>query len=226
MKIQPVKKINISDQVYEQLKEQLINGVWKPGDKIPSENELVALFNVSRVTVRQALSKLITLGLLETKLGEGTFVKEITPGVYMKEMIPYIYLNKDSFREVLEFRLVIEVETAGIAAEKITEKDIARLEKCLNRMIEFKDELEKYVHEDLHFHMIIAKSTKNSLIIQVNNIVREIIRETIKNVTEEIGIEVGLKYHKLLIDSFKQRDAEMAKKMMREHLQQAVIRFN
>lgn len=226
MQIQPVKKVNISDQVYEQLKEQLISGVWKQGDKIPSENELVALFNVSRVTVRQALSKLITLGLLETKLGEGTFVKEITPGVYMKEMIPYIYLNKDSFREVLEFRLVIEVETAGIAAEKITDKDIARLERCLNRMIDYKDELGKYVHEDLHFHMIIAKSTQNSLIIQVNNIVREIIRETIKNVTEEIGIEVGLKYHKLLIDSFKQRDAEMAKKMMREHLQQAVIKFN
>jgi GntR family transcriptional repressor for pyruvate dehydrogenase complex len=226
MQIQPIKKVNISDQVYEQLKEQLITGVWKQGDKIPSENELVTLFNVSRVTVRQALSKLITLGLLETKLGEGTFVKEITPGVYMKEMIPYMYLNKDSYREVLEFRLVIEVETAGIAAEKITDQDIARLESCLNRMMELKNDLEDYVYQDLHFHMIIAKSTRNSLIIQVNNIVREIIRETIKNVTEEFGVEVGLKYHKLLIDSFKLKDAEMAKKMMREHLQQAVEKYN
>lgn len=225
MQIQPVQRVNISDQVYEQLKQQLISGVWKPGDKIPSENELVTLFNVSRVTVRQALSKLITLGLLETKLGEGTFVKEITPGVYMKEMIPYIYLNKDSYREVLEFRLVIEVETAGIAAEKITDKDIARLEGCLKRMIDYENELEKYVHEDLHFHMIIAKSTKNTLIIQVNNIVREIIRETIKNVTEEIGIEVGLKYHRFLIDAFKKRDVEMAKSMMREHLLQAVEKY-
>ena len=226
MKIQPVKKVNISDQVYEQLKEQLINGVWKQGDKIPSENELATLFNVSRVTVRQALSKLITLGLLETKLGEGTFVKEITPGVCMKEMIPYIYLNKDSFREVLEFRLVIEVETARIAAKKITEKDIARLEKCYNKMMNYKNELQNYVYEDLEFHTIIAKSTKNSLIIQVNNIVREIIRETIKNVTEEIGVEVGLKYHKLLIDSFRRKDAEMAKNMMYEHLQQALEKYS
>lgn len=226
MQIHPIKKVNISDQVYEQLREQLINGVWKQGDKIPSENELVALFNVSRVTVRQALSKLITLGLLETKLGEGTYVKEINPGVYMKEMIPYIILNKESIREVLEFRLVIETETAGMAANRITDKDIARLERCLERMNNFKDQLDNYVYEDLHFHMIIAKSTKNSLIIQVNNIVREIIRGTIKNVTEEIGSEVGLKYHKLLIDSFKLRDAEMAKNMMREHLQQAVEKYN
>ncbi len=226
MQIHPIKKVNISDQVYEQLKEQLINGVWKQGDKIPSENELVALFNVSRVTVRQALSKLITLGLLETKLGEGTYVKEINPGVYMKEMIPYIILNKESIREVLEFRIVIETETAGMAATRITDKDIARLERCLERMNNFKDQLDNYVYEDLHFHMIIAKSTKNSLIIQVNNIVREIIRGTIKNVTEEIGSEVGLKYHKLLIDSFKLRDAEMAKNMMREHLQQTVEKYN
>ena len=226
MQIHPIKKVNISDQVYDQLKEQLINGVWKQGDKIPSENELVALFNVSRVTVRHALSKLITLGLLETKLGEGTYVKEVNPGVYMKEMIPYIILNKESIREVLEFRLVIETETAGIAAERITDADILRLEKCLERMINFKDVLDKYVYEDLHFHMIVAKSTKNSLIIQVNNIVREIIRGTIKNVTEEIGSEVGLKYHKLLIEAFKQRDAEMAKKMMCEHLQQTVERYN
>ena len=127
---------------------------------------------------------------------------------------------------MLEFRLVIEVETAGIAAGKITDKDIERLEKCLERMKDYQNELDKYVLEDLHFHMIIAKSTKNSLIIQVNNIVREIIRETIKNVTEEIGIEVGLKYHKLLIDSFKLRDADMAKNMMREHLQQAVEKYN
>ncbi len=225
MQIQPIKKVNISDQVYEQLKEQLINGVWKQGDKIPSENELVALFNVSRVTVRQALSKLITLGLLETKLGEGTYVKEINPGVYMKEMIPYIILNKESIREVLEFRLVIEIETAGMAAVRITDRDIMRLERCLERMFNFKDQLDNYVNEDLHFHMIIAKSTKNSLIIQVNNIVREIIRGTIKNVTEEIGFEVGLKYHKLLIDSFKLKDAEMAKNMMREHLQQTVERY-
>jgi len=224
--IKPIKRINISDQVYEQLKNQLINGVWKPGDKIPSENELVLLFDVSRVTVRQALSKLTTLGLLETKLGEGTFVKEITPGAYMKEIIPYIYLNKDSAREVLEFRLIIEVEAAGIAATRITDNDIFRLERSLRRMEEYQNDLKKYVDEDLHFHMIIAKSTNNSLIIQVNNIVRDIIRETIRNITEEIGSEVGLKYHRLLIESLKQRDSARTKENMREHLQRALEKLN
>ena len=225
MDIKPILKVNISDQVYEQLKDNLIDGVWKQGEKIPSENELTALFGVSRVTVRQALSKLTTLGLLQTKVGEGTFVKEITPGLHMKEMIPYIYLNRDSAKEVLEFRLVIEVETAGIAATRISEDDILRLKKSLKRMEECKDDLEEYVNEDLHSHMIIAKSTNNSLIIQVNDIVRDIVRETIRNITNEIGTEVGLKYHRLLIEAFVKRDTEMAKNMMREHLMQVVEKY-
>ena len=225
MEIKPIKKVNISDQVYEKLREQLISGVWKQGEKIPSENELAALFGVSRVTIRQALSRLNTLGLLETKLGEGTFVKELKPGIYMKEIIPYVYLNNESEREVLEFRLVIEVETARIAASKITDEEILLLEKSLKKMLKNKGDIEKYVEEDLNFHMIIAKSTKNSLVIEVNNIVRNIIRRMIRTATEKIGHEVGLKYHRLLIEAFRKRDADTASDMMREHLQQVLERL-
>ena len=225
MEIKPIKKVNISDQVYEHLREQLISGVWKQGEKIPSENELAALFGVSRVTIRQALSRLNTLGLLETKLGEGTFVKELKPGIYMKEIIPYVYLNNESEREVLEFRLVIEVETARIAASKITDEEILLLEKSLKKMLKNKGDIEKYVEEDLNFHMIIAKSTKNSLVIEVNNIVRNIIRRMIRTATEKIGHEVGLKYHRLLIEAFRKRDADTASDMMREHLQQVLERL-
>jgi GntR family transcriptional repressor for pyruvate dehydrogenase complex len=225
LEIKPIKKVNISDQVYEQLREQLISGVWKQGEKIPSENELAALFGVSRVTIRQALSRLNTLGLLETKLGEGTFVKELKPGIYMKEIIPYVYLNNESEREVLEFRLVIEVETARIAASKITDEEILLLEKSLKKMLKNKGDIEKYVEEDLNFHMIIAKSTKNSLVIEVNNIVRNIIRRMIRTATEKIGHEVGLKYHRLLIEAFRKRDADTASDMMREHLQQVLERL-
>lgn len=222
MKIKPIKKDNISDQVYEQLKNNIIDGTWKQGDKLPSENDLVIAFGVSRITVRQALSKLTTLGLIETRTGEGSFVTELKPGIYMNEMIPYIYLNQESIEELLEFRNVIEIETAGIAALKITEKDINRLEESLERMKNNISDLKKYVDEDLHFHMIIAKSTENSLIIQIHNIVRDIIKKTIKNLTESIGVENGLKYHRLLIDALKEKDDVRVKNIMREHLSQAL----
>ena len=76
LKVVPVKKSSASDQVFEQLKDNLIQGTWKPGEKLASENELASLFGVSRITIRQALSRLAALGLVETRLGEGSFVEK------------------------------------------------------------------------------------------------------------------------------------------------------
>ena len=84
LKVVPVKKSSASDQVFEQLKDNLIQGTWKPGEKLASENELASLFGVSRITIRQALSRLAALGLVETRLGEGSFVAEPKPGMYMQ----------------------------------------------------------------------------------------------------------------------------------------------
>ena len=75
--VKPIKRVSVGEQVFTQLKELLVQGEWKPGEKLPSENELAAQFGVSRITVRQALQKLGALGLVETRLGEGSFVKQL-----------------------------------------------------------------------------------------------------------------------------------------------------
>lgn len=226
MEIKKIEKASISDQVYDQLKKYLIQGVWKPGDKLPSENDLGKSFGVSRITVRQALSKLTILGLLETRTGEGSFVKELTPGIYVNEMIPVTYLGKQSMNEVFEFRMIMEVESAGLAARKISEEELLALEESVKRMGEYKDNLEKYVDEDQKFHMIISKSTGNSLIVQMNEIVRDVIRETINSLTKHVGMGIGLKYHKLLIEALRARDEEKAKKLMKEHLMEAFENYS
>ena len=69
MNLKAVKKVNIGDQVYNQMKDQIMSGVWVPGEKIPSENQLMEVFGVSRGTVRQAIQKLSAVGLLETRRG-------------------------------------------------------------------------------------------------------------------------------------------------------------
>ena len=67
MNLKAVKKVNIGDQVYNQMKDQIMSGVWVPGEKIPSENQLMEVFGVSRGTVRQAIQKLSAVGLLDRK---------------------------------------------------------------------------------------------------------------------------------------------------------------
>lgn len=218
MAIVPIKKKSVSDEVYQQLKNNLIKGTWKPGDKMPSENELSKLFGVSRVTVRQAMSKLLTLGLIETRLGEGTYVCKIETGEFMSEMIPYVYLNKESTKEVLHFRLLTEPSYAADATEKITKEEIEQLEEIYANMLAVKDNMEEYVRNDVDFHTIIANATRNSLVSHLNSIIQEIIKKNVREASEKLGKENGLKYHGLLIDALKKKDAKAARDIMAQHL--------
>jgi len=222
MKVNPIKKQYISDQVFEQLQENLFDGVWKPGEKIPSENELAAAFGVSRITVRQALSRLTALGLIETRLGEGSFVAEPNAGMYMQDMMPIMYLNsassRDSTREMLEFRLIYEVEAAGFAAIRITEENIARLKISLDNMREYRNTMEQYIAEDMRFHKIIAEATDNSLVMQLNGIMQNILFLGIKDTVALDVDREGIKHHQRIIEAFDLRDSDKAKNAMREHL--------
>lgn len=112
MSLKQVKKANITEQVFTQLKQQIISGEWKQGDRLPSENELGEILGVSRVTVRQALQKLTVLGLVETRSGDGSYITN-NLGALMNIMVPVAYLNNNDVLQVLEFRKVIEAESAG-----------------------------------------------------------------------------------------------------------------
>lgn len=218
MAIKQVKKSCVSEQVFEQLKQQLINNEWKQGDKIPSENNLAEAFGVSRVTVRQAIQKLTILGLLETRIGEGSFVKEVKPGLYMNTIIPMAYLGEDSLVEILEFRRTIEGVVAELATEKITEYDIIKLENCFKEMEFYKDNLEMFSKADFEFHLIIAKATKNSLFIQIFNIIYDVLYNAMTEVVFKKGNSAGLHFHKLLLETIKKRDSKEVRKIMDEHM--------
>lgn len=216
--IQPIKRISISDQVFKQLKNQLINGNWKPGDKLPSENELSEKFNVSRVTIRQALQKLTALGLLETRFGEGSFVKEAEIGNFMNVLVPRAYLGKKSTLEVLEFRQVVETESAGLAAERATPQDVQILENHLAQMYQLKNNSKEFAKADLNFHIAISEITRNSLIISTNSILNDILSVSMQDIVEHLGYEIGLFYHKKLIDAIRAHDCVSATNIMREHI--------
>jgi len=226
MAIQQIKKLNVGEQVFDQLKQQFLNNEWKQGEKIPSENDLAQAFGVSRVTVRQALQKLVVLGLLETRLGEGSFVKEAKAGLYMNSIIPIAFLGENSFKEVLEFRMKIEGTVAELATEKITENDISELESCFNKMEIYKDDLEMFSKTDFEFHMIIAKATRNSLFIEIFNIMNDILSNAMIKVVAKKGNASGLYYHKLLLETIKTHDPKQVRKVMDEHMQDNESIFN
>ena len=219
MGIKPIQRVHVGEQVFEQLKKLLIQGEWKQGEKIPSENELADMFGVSRITIRQALQKLSTLGLIETKLGEGSFVKKVDVGDNMNLLIPTVYLGENSNMQVFEFREIIDAEAAGLAALRADQKGIERLREILDQMIDSaeKDDSKEFARQDLEFHMQIGKMTGNSLIIQTNHILREILMKSMEDVIKRMGY-IGVHYHELILDAIEKRDRKRAMDLMREHI--------
>lgn len=220
MGIRPIKKVNVGQMVFDQMQELLIRGEWKPGDKLPSENELAEMFNVSRITIRQALQKLSVLGMVETRFGEGSFVKKADIGENMNALVPMVYLDKSSNLQVFEFREIIDAEAAGLAAERATPDDVCDLEQIMQDMKKYEEagNTKMFGQKDLEFHLKISQITGNSLLIQTNFILRKILEVSMEDVIDKMGCHPAMYYHTQILDAIKNKDRNRAMELMREHI--------
>lgn len=212
LKIKPIRKSNIADEVFEQLKVNIIENVWEAGSKLPSENELASMFDVSRISVRAAINKLDGLGLVETRRGEGTFVKEITPSLYFNFLIPRLVLKPRDHIEVIELRRGIEKETVKLAAQRATEEDIRKLETIFKKMKEYKDQndLDAYATEDFNFHIQVAKASKNSILVDVMMVLKDILFIHYEKMVKDVGVDTGFEFHGKIIEALRKKDADIA----------------
>ncbi|GKH34389.1 FadR family transcriptional regulator [Muricomes sp. OA1] len=228
MGIKPIKRVNVGEQVLLQLKKMLIDGEWAPGSKIPSENELAELFEVSRITVRQALQKLNALGLIETRLGDGSYVRNLDIGDSMNALIPVMYLGDQSDAQVFEFRQIIETGCTKLAVNRATKKDIEELKIILAEMVGCKDksDIKGFSKADLKFHFKIAQITRNALFIKTNSILQDVLEQSMDTVIDKMGFENGIYYHQQIIKAFENRNEEEAVKMMNAHIEKNYEYFN
>lgn len=220
MKIQPIQKINAVEQVFEQMQGLLIEGVWRLGDKLPSENELSENFGVSRMTIRQALQKLKALGLIETRSGSGSYVREINLEDSLTKVISLMYIGEPSQMHVFQFREMIDSESARLATSAADDNSLQKMEKLLEKMQRSADKDDKiaFSKHDLNFHMIIVKLTGNPMIIKAYDILKNVLSESMNYVIEKMKYAPALEFHRKILDAMKNKDADRAEKLMREHI--------
>jgi len=212
------KRTNTSEIVYKAIEEKIINQEWVAGTKITSEVQLATELGVSRMSVREAIEKMVALSILTKKQGEGTFVNELSPSMYINGLIPMMLLNKDNLLDVLEFRVVIEGNSAALCAQRCTDDTIAALEKCYQTMCDTSDNSEAFSIADYQFHMEIAKGTMNSLVIKVNSILTDIWKHQQKELNKYLGPSKGLEEHRKILDAIKSKDEELARLFMTRHV--------
>lgn len=221
MAIKRIKKNSVSEEVLKEFKRLISSGEWKAGEKIPSENELAQIMGVSRVSIRSALEKLKSIGLVESRQGGGTFVCAADGSQCMNALFPVAMLGDEQQEYVLEFRRILECEQARLVALRADEEDLEDLGKNLEKMKKMKDDYPAFAEADLEFHMLLAKGCKNPLMIQTSQILREAILGNICFSGDSRDVEEALACHERLLEAILERDGEKACQIMKEHMREA-----
>ncbi|GBC61140.1 FadR family transcriptional regulator [Desulfonema ishimotonii] len=222
LQLKPIKPKRISDQVFEQLRELIFRGELKPGEKIMPERELSEALNVSRTSVRDALRKLVVMGFLDQKQGQGTFVR--SPEAMGKSPLAMVMETQDAtLLDLLEVRMGMECNAAALAAQRADAKDIEFFEKSLEKMKQDIREGALGNESDVSFHMAITYATKNPLQVYLMKNFFDFlfigIKESLKYLYEKPeNIEAILTQHGLIVDAIKSKDPEEAYRAMKDHI--------
>ncbi len=223
MPVQFIQRLNISEKVFEQFKGLILSGEWKQGEKIPSEVELAETIGVSRISVRAALQKLASLGLVERRQGYGTIVCNLTDGPQLNGLVPMLVLSPPSIKNMNEFRMILECAAVELAAERRSDDTIKKLEDNLKKMVELSEQGKDCAIVDTDFHYIIAEATQNPLIIKTMELMKDTYVDCMRKYKSARGEGTGMLHHKNIIDAIRHKDAYGAKKIMEEHLRQNYI---
>lgn len=235
MKKKPFVKVKVQKiyvQIIRQIEDLIERGVLRAGDKLPTEPVLAEQLGTSRPPLREALSALEILGVIERRGRTGNFVKANINTLRYKRQLSE--LRKDvSPYETLEARKIVETEIVGTAAETVTKKDIETTKKAFQEMKEKIEKLnssltlEDIISSDIKFHLSIAEATHNSVLV-------ETVRYMVAGLREKLWTEMKihstdfrkrsqklLLEHKEILDALIRKDGPMARKKMYEHLDMA-----
>jgi GntR family transcriptional repressor for pyruvate dehydrogenase complex len=228
IRLKPISPQRISDQVFDQLRELIFRGDFKPGQKIMTERELSQALNVSRNSVREAINKLVTLRFLEQRQGQGTFVRSMDEAV--KIPLATVMQTQDaSLIDLMEMRMGIECTAASLAAQRANASDLEAIEKAIVDMERDTGAGGLGTEGDLSFHMAIALATKNPLQVYIMKNVSDFlhvgIRENLLHLYQDpANIVEILKQHKAIYQAIRSGDADAAYHTMKKHINY-VIRF-
>ncbi|MCC3358979.1 FadR/GntR family transcriptional regulator [Bacillus sp. REN16] len=215
-------ELSPSEKVYNYIMEKIVSKEWQPKTKIMSENQLSTELNVSRISVREALEKLVAFGILDKKRGSGTIVNEIKPSIFLKNLFPLMALSENDLEEIMEFRIFFEYGNVHMFMENYDEKAVVKLKEYYEKMVENYDDQEQYHLYDFYFHKLIAEGTKNPIARSINETLHSILKFNIKQMYHEVGPDNAIHYHKAILEAIEKRDTALASLLMRRHLEEAL----
>lgn len=222
--IKPIKTKKRYALVIDQISSLIKKGAFKAGDKLPPERIMASKLGVSRPSVREAYSALEIVGVLESRVGSGTYVKSGNIDNFFENKIKDIANKEESPYEIIGLRKIIEPEIVALATKNANSQDISEIEDVLKKMRSQIKGGDSYTLEtDRMFHIAIAKASKNSVLLNVLGYIIDLSKERLwENIREQLVKSPGhlikdIEYHEKVFNCIKNKDIKNARLIMKKH---------
>jgi GntR family transcriptional repressor for pyruvate dehydrogenase complex len=216
----------VYEQVIEQIQQRILNGELKKGDKLPSERELSEQMNVSRTSIREAIRVLETMGVIESKQGEGNFICSNIEKSLIEPLSMIFKLNDGTWKDILELREVFELQVVKIATLRATEKECMELKYIIDEMkkeTEITYNNKAVVLLDQKFHSKVVSISKNYLIESFFIMSSKLFENFIEDARDKIistywSKEVLFEKHNAIYEAIRDKNPDLAYEKMKEHM--------
>lgn len=228
----PMRSERLSDKVTAQIQQMIRSNELQAGDKLPPERELCERMGVSRTVIREAVRSLAAKGLLDVRAGGGTVVLAPSPSL-VSEMMTMMLRGRARpgganardpvlFSHVQEVRRHLEVEIAGMAAERRTDDDLAEMQRHLEQMKASEHTPELWAQSDVAFHAVIAKASHNPLYpVLLGSIADMLMEVRLTGIRLRGTPNRALRHHRIILERITAKDGPGARQAMLDHLSES-----
>jgi GntR family transcriptional repressor for pyruvate dehydrogenase complex len=217
----PVNRTTLTADIYRKMVTHLIRGDWSPGERIPPERELCLQLGVGRASLREALKALEIMGMIETRLGDGTYVCQRSEFLSRPLLWAITSSSEAEAQELVEARKLIEIELAGLAAERATPADLKEIGVHLDQMEISTGDVDQFQRADIAFHLAVAQASHNNILMNALLLIRNLLQNWIGSTLRIAGVaEKALQQHQRIFLAIAKKNPVAARSAMQCHLQE------
>ena len=207
----------VTASLISEIKGMIASGVLGPGSRLPAERDLAKQFHVNRASVRQVLKVLEMMGVLTQRVGDGTYLSTSAEAILNEPLDFLVLLDDLSHHELFETRLIVEPELAARAAERSTAEDLLALRAAVTEM-QNSSNTEERLAADMAFHDAIFRASGNRICQLLFKRIHRTVLSSMSHLSNRVSLDQPLSFHKRIYAAIRARDAEAARKAMREHI--------
>lgn len=227
--ISPVGQTNVVDTIFDEIMQHIVSGEWKIGSKIPSENELTTQLKVSRNSLRQALNRFNALGIIESRHGDGSYVKSVDLTFYLKNIFPMIILSQYDALNVYQLQKAIQCEAASsCVCELCTDEQMSELKHCMAEMrrCDAEDDQDGFLMADMRYHEVFVEITRNPVLISIEQCVTQIMKGPLREIVYQSVRGDSIMMHDMVLRALEAKEPLSVYHWMCAHMCDVVARLD